>query len=117
MPFTLFDCTHDIEYAKNMESDPDESRYATVKLLANIILNQIRARLFPYRSKIPFLFLVSGQDYIVDSRTIKRVYKCFKAEDKKIIEYQGLYHALSIESQREKIFKDIGDWLKQRIIS
>ena len=43
--------------------------------------------------------------------TIKKM----KDKDKEMIEYPGMYHSLSIDLGREKVFEDILDWILRRI--
>jgi len=44
----------------------------------------------------------------------EKVFRGLKTKDKKIIMYPEMYHALSIELAREKVFEDILRWLIKR---
>ncbi|MFH1847527.1 MAG: alpha/beta fold hydrolase [Candidatus Omnitrophota bacterium] len=115
MPFDSAMCTQDKEYQKIMDEDKREHRLATARLLMCTLSAQIRALVFKTQINIPVLFLLAGEDKLVDPRVSKKVFQRLKAEDKKMIEYPDMYHALSIELGREKVFQDIVLWLRGRI--
>ena len=60
------------------------------------------------------LFLISGTDFLVDERASRKLYKKLKLEDKAIIEYPEMHHALSIDLGRDQVFRDIVDWAGKR---
>ncbi|MFA5119024.1 MAG: lysophospholipase [Candidatus Omnitrophota bacterium] len=115
MPFDARMCTGDAAYQKMMDLDPREHRFATAKLLVNSLLWQIRVELFLGRFKDPALFLVAGKDMLVDPATSKMIFKRIRAKDKQLIEYPDMYHALPIESGRDKVFEDMRVWLEKEI--
>ncbi|MBI5143512.1 MAG: lysophospholipase [Candidatus Omnitrophica bacterium] len=115
MPFTSEMCTRDIDYQKVMDSDKREHRLATSKLLFGIAVAQARAYLLRGRLKIPVLFLIAGEDKLVDPGASTNVFKGLKAKDRTLIPYPGMYHALSIDIGREIVFEDILKWLEPRI--
>ena len=114
MPFTSEMVTRDFEYQKVMDSSDMEHRLATPRLLLNIAVAQLRARIFIGKIKIPILFLLAGEDLLVDSGIALRVFDLLKAEDKEMIEYPDMYHALSIDVGKEKVFNDILEWMMKR---
>jgi alpha-beta hydrolase superfamily lysophospholipase len=113
MPFDAQMCTGDAAYQKMMDIDPREHRFATAKLLVNSLLWQIRVELFLDKLKNPVLFLIAGKDMLVDPRTSKIIFKKLLVKDKQLIEYPDMYHALPIESGREKVFEDMRLWLEK----
>lgn len=116
VPFTYAMCTRDSECIKQMEHDPHEHRYATPRLLLHIVFAGLRARFCPGSLEIPVLFQVAGiHDAFVDSATVKKVYALLRARDKELIEYPEMFHALSVEQGREKVFGDILRWVRARI--
>lgn len=111
MPFNAQMCTRDIDYQKIMDADPREHRLATSKLLIEILLAQFKSAFIQKNIKIPVLFLISGRDKLVDTKAAKKMFKKLSIKNKEMIEYKDMYHALSIEKDRETVFKDILKWI------
>ena len=114
LPFTPEMCTRDMACQKQVEEDPMEHRSASARLIYELIASQVRARIVKEKVKIPVLFLLAGEDKLVDSRASERIFKSLEVRDKTLIEYPGMYHALSIDLGREKVFRDIADWIQKR---
>lgn len=115
IPFDSQMCTRDVDYQKVMDADPLEHRLATVRLLFNIVSSQIRAQYLRSAVYAPILFLLSGKDELADAKASQKFFRGLKTEDKEIILYHEMRHALSIELEREKVFKDILKWTERRI--
>ena len=117
MPFTSAMCTRDTEYQKVMDADPREHRFATSSLLLQILFAQMRSTLFACKIEKPVLFLLAGddKDKLVDPKASKAVFKRMKGDNKKLIQYSDMLHALSIEAGREKVFEDIIEWIKEML--
>jgi len=115
VPFTSNMCTRDTEFIKVMDQDEREHRVITSKFLLQIIVAQLKSRRRAEEIKIPVLFLIPGEDKLVDSRASKTIFEKLKGKDKELIEYPGMYHALSIDLGREQFFKDILNWVRGRI--
>lgn len=115
VPFDSQMCTRDTAYQKIMESDPREHRLATSKMLANILIAQIQCRHFKGKLKMPVLFLLAGNDLIVDYKTSELFFNTLPTPDKGIIIYPEMFHALTIDLGREQVFNNILSWIKQKI--
>ena len=115
VPFNPGMCTRDAVYQKVMEDDDREHQVATARLLLNFLAAQIRSQ-FLNGLDIPTLFLIAGGDVMVDSKTSLKVYKHLKVKDKTVIQYPEMFHALSVDLGREKMFKDIAAWFQKRDI-
>ena len=115
MPFGSQMCTRDPLYRKIMDESAEESRVVTGRILGSIAIAQMKLVLKSQKILVPVLFLVSGSDTIVDPETTKSLFHRTKAADKTMIEYQEMYHALSVDLGREKVFFDILDWVDKRI--
>ncbi|MCX5748753.1 MAG: alpha/beta fold hydrolase [Candidatus Saganbacteria bacterium] len=115
VPFNSKMCTRDTQYQNVMDQNPDEHRFATPRLLLEIIFAQILSAMNAKKIKIPVLFLLAGddKDTLVDPPAAKKIFKKLKVDDKKLIQYPEMLHALSIEKGREKVFDDIMQWLKK----
>ena len=114
MPFSPEMCTRDVEYQKVMYADYEKDRLASAKTMINIFQAQIQARILKSQIKIPVLFLLAGTDKVVNAQISANVFKRLTAEDKLIIKYPKMYHALSLDLGREKVFMDILKWIRDR---
>jgi alpha-beta hydrolase superfamily lysophospholipase len=115
LPFTAAMCTRDPQYQAKMEQDPRELRSGSAGLLFNILKEGIKAQKIAGRLELPVLFLLAGKDYLVDVAASRRVYANLMLEDKTLIEYSDMLHALSIDLGREKVFADIEKWLLRHL--
>ena len=111
MPFNAQMCTVDGEYRKVMDADPREHRFATSRLLWEILVAQLKSGFVKDKIKIPVLFLFAGKDYLVNTGPGIKMFKSLKTDRKKMIEYPEMQHALSIEKDRDKVFSDILEWI------
>ncbi|MGB2599960.1 MAG: lysophospholipase [Candidatus Omnitrophota bacterium] len=115
MPFGSAMCTRDVEYQKVMDSDKREHRMASARLLCSTLAAQVRALTGKLDITIPVLFLLAGEDQLVDPGMSEKVFARLRTANKNIILYPGMYHALPIDSGREKVFEDIIEWVRDRI--
>ncbi|MBL7071583.1 MAG: alpha/beta hydrolase [Candidatus Omnitrophica bacterium] len=115
IPFDSKMCTRDTEYQRTMNSDLREHRLATSRFIFELIKAQLSCNIFSKIVDVPVLFLLSGNDKLVIPEATRRVFNRLRAKDKKIIEYPRMYHALSIDLDKEKVFNDILDWVEKRI--
>ena len=115
VPFDSSMCTRDADYRNRMDQDVRESRMAPSGLLVRILLSQFRAAVVKSALRTPVLFLASGEDKIVDSQATKRIFAGLVLKDKTMIEYPDMYHALSIDIGKEKVFEDMLRWVEKRL--
>lgn len=115
VPFDSKMCTRDTAYQKIMDADSQEHRYATARLLFGIVFAQIRAQFLRNRVCAPVLFLLSGKDELANTKASQNFFQGLRIEDKEIILYPEMRHALSIELGREKVFGDILEWIEKRL--
>lgn len=108
-------CTRDPDYAKRIEADYDKDVLSTSRILFDIFLVQLRFRFSKIDLNLPILFLVAGDDKLVESEASRRFFKKLKLEDKTLIEYPRMYHSLSVDLEKEKVFQDILNWVEGRI--
>ena len=90
-------------------------RMASARLLYNTLVAQVRALTGKLDITIPVLFLLAGEDKLVDPGMSEKVFARLRTADKNIILYPEMYHALPIDSGREKVFEDIIEWVRDRI--
>jgi acylglycerol lipase len=115
VPFTSAMCTRDTAYQAVMDTNPDELRVASLKCLWSTLLEQGRAKRLAKALRVPSLFLISGKDMLVDERVGRRMFKKLALDDKSLLEYPDMLHALSIDLDRERVFEDIVGWAGRRV--
>ena len=112
LPFTSEMITSDKDMQLKLDSDPNEIRFASSKLLFDIADTQFISR-FNRRAPIEdTLFLLSGNDKIVDVKVSRKIFKRLKSPNSKLIEYPEMKHALSVEQDRKRVFTDILSWIR-----
>lgn len=62
---------------------------------------------------IPTLFLIPGEDKIVDTSQTLKFYQNIKDQKKDIRQYPGFYHEIFNEVGKEKVFADLKQWVLQ----
>jgi len=111
IPFTAEMCTRDMQYQKIMNKDPREHRLVSAKLIFEIKRLQKTAPRSAARIKLPTLFLLAGDDKLVEPAVSRKIFDMIASKDKKIVEYPEMCHALSIDLGREKVFLEILKWI------
>ena len=115
VPATPDMCTRDPAYLKIIELTYESDVSSTCKVLFDIFTTQLRMRFSAMRIDKPLLFLIAGEDKLVYSSSSIKVFDRTRCPDKTLIEYPDMYHSLSIELGKEKVFQDIFSWLDKRI--
>jgi len=115
VPFDSEMCTRDPECRKRMNEDKREHRLATSKLMLAIVKAQLKSLMMKKKIGKPVLFLLAGKDMLVNPRVSKRIFNATRAQDKTLLEYPEMYHAISVDTGREKVFQDMLNWIRGRI--
>ena len=115
LPFNSSMCTHDPEYRKKLDKDPREYRSISVRQVFAILLDQFRAKMVKNKIAVPVLFLLAGEDKLVDPEASRSIFNNLAVRDKTLIEFPGMYHSLSIEIGKEAVFEEILKWTEKRI--
>ncbi|MFA5859682.1 MAG: lysophospholipase [Elusimicrobiota bacterium] len=114
MPFNSAWITRDVEYQKRLDADTRELRIASVKTLWEILMSQIACGNAKDKLKTPVLFLLAEKDKLTSPMESKKVFDALTIKDKTVFTYPEMYHALSIDIGKEKVFADILEWCKGR---
>jgi len=115
LPVTSDMCTRDPAHLRMIEFTYDKDVMSTSHVLFNIFMTQLRMRLLKMHIQSPVLFLVAGHDLLVYSEASVEVFGRLRCADKTMIKYPEMYHALSIELGREKVFRDMWSWIDKRV--
>ena len=115
LPVTSDMCTRDPAYLKIIESTYDKDVLSTSGVLFDIFITQQSMKMSRMKFQNPLLFLIAEDDKLVYPQASKKVFSKIRASDKSMITYPGMYHSLSIDTGRDRVFQDILEWVKKRI--
>ena len=103
--------THDAEIVKAYDTDPLVNRKATARWFTET--TKVQAEIIERASEfqIPMLCLQAGSDKIVDKNVTRRFYDLVTHENKTWKSYEGFYHEIMNELEKERVYKDIVEWL------
>jgi len=101
-----------VELANN---DPlVEKGKTSVRLLAELVDAMARVNKEAHHIRLPMLILQGTDDLIVDPAGADRLYQLISSEDKTLKIYNGLYHELINEPEKDEVLADITEWLNKQ---
>jgi alpha-beta hydrolase superfamily lysophospholipase len=103
--------SHDPATASAYTSDPLVHDRITAGLYGRVIA---RGESFIRRAeelKVPFLLMQGGADRIVDPAGSEALFRAATAPGRAFRLYPGMYHEIFNEVDRERVFRDIENWL------
>jgi alpha-beta hydrolase superfamily lysophospholipase len=65
--------------------------------------------------KMPVLLQQAGDDKLVDAERSREFFDNISSPDKTWKLYEGLYHQLHDEPEKEKVLGDMEDWVEERL--
>jgi alpha-beta hydrolase superfamily lysophospholipase len=95
--------------------DPLNLKRFHFSLAGNMFVSGVRylnKNIDKYQS--PVLIIHGEGDKVVPVEFSRRLFNILKVEDKKIITYPKAYHEVFNDIDKEKTYKDVTDWLKER---
>ncbi len=98
-----------------LKDDPYMLKYETVGFICEFLYRGIalaKGNAPSYR--LPVLFLHGKADRIIPYSASVEIFKQISSEDKTLKLYEGLYHELVREPEREEVWQDILAWLELR---
>lgn len=108
--------TRNMEIRKYSGGDPLVLKYATAGFFYEFIGRGVQfAQENAARFSLPCLFLHGTDDRIIPHKFSSDIFKKISSEDKELKFYEGLYHELVQEPEREEVMKDILAWLDERV--
>jgi lysophospholipase len=104
--------THSEEAVRRRKADPLINHLVTIRWVREFL--RARKLAFQDSSKFqtPSLWLVAGEDLVVDSQETKRFIDLIGHPKKQMIEYPGMWHELLNEIHADKVRGEIIQWLK-----
>lgn len=65
--------------------------------------------------KVPVLIMHGGDDRLVSPDGSRKVYEKMNSDDKTLKIYEGLYHEIMNEPERDIVYKYMADWIDKRL--
>ncbi len=107
--------SHDAEQVRKYADDPMVFTTGTARWFSETLKNQKIALERAGEVRLPLLVMQGMDDKIVNPAASRRFYEGASSEDKQWVPYEGMFHEIINEVDREKVYADMYDWLNQRI--
>ncbi len=104
--------THDKKIEKEYREEPLNLKLFTIRLAGEMFYSGVK-----YLNKNiknhnkPILIMHGKEDIIVPYEQSKRIFSLINHDNKKLILYDNMYHEILNEIEKEKVIKDILEWL------
>jgi alpha-beta hydrolase superfamily lysophospholipase len=105
--------SHDPEVAVNYRNDSLVHGNVTARLYTEIVRMQSQTLQRAGNLEIPLLLCYGGQDGIADPPGASRFYRGISFKDKTSHCYDGCYHEIFNEVNKQDVFNDIEAWIKK----
>lgn len=115
LPFNSAMCTRDPVMQKQMDADPRELRIASAGLLIQILLESAQSARRAKTVQLPLVAFTAGCDQFVNVAVTQARIKAAASRDKTEFHYPEALHALYVDLERERLFRDLNAWLDPRI--
>jgi acylglycerol lipase len=83
------------------------------RLAAELVKAMLRVAAEVHKISLPFIVLQGSGDKLVDPGGSQMLYDKAGSKDKTIKVYEGLYHEIFNEPERDRVFKDVETWLER----
>ncbi len=110
MPFNPEMTTRDQAMIKMMRQDVNEKHVASPSTLLQNLQVRVRVRKNAEKFNVPIYIAQGGQDLFMNASVTEDFAK--KSKRTKYVLYPQMFHGISIDLDREKVFKDVLVWLK-----
>jgi alpha-beta hydrolase superfamily lysophospholipase len=106
------DLSHEPAVVAAYTSDRWVHNVATVRWFTEASAAQAYCAAHPQGLKIPLLCQVAGADRVVNVETTRAVFDAVAQRDKQLIVYPDCFHEIFNETERDRIFADLDEWLR-----
>ncbi len=107
--------SHDPEVARAYLDDPLVHNQVSARLFTEVTKTMEETIQGAPQLKLPCLILQAGGDELVAPEGSREFYDRVELEDKQFKMYNGFYHELFNEVEKEKVFRDIEEWITPRL--
>ena len=109
--------SHDPEVVREFEEDPLRHDLVTARFGIEGLKAAKRAMKCAPEISIPAFIQQAGDDKMVDADMAKEFFEALSSPDKTWRIYEGLYHTLHAEVEKEMVLRDMENWLEKRLPS
>ncbi len=106
--------SHDPEVVADYAADPLNHAVASGRWLTETTEAHRRAMVLAPELKLPVLLQAAGDDKIVSTDSAKAVFDRFGSEDRTWQRYEGFFHEIWFELERERPLAELERWLRER---
>jgi alpha-beta hydrolase superfamily lysophospholipase len=107
--------SHDPEAVKEIEEDPLRFDFVTARFRIESLKGTKRAMSCAPEITLPAFVQQAGEDMMVNPEETKEFFENLASPDKTWRMYEGLYHGLHIETEKEMVLRDMETWLEKRL--
>lgn len=109
------DLTRDPERGNDFDTDSLIPKFMTVRMAKEIIESSYKIRGLSYYLKIPSLFLIAGEDKLVDPESTTLFAHGIDKRLVEVIQYPKHHHELWNETDRQSIFESMKKWVDKQL--
>ncbi|MFA5165129.1 MAG: lysophospholipase [Candidatus Omnitrophota bacterium] len=106
--------THD----KQLMKDTKEDKLSQRVISFGLYIEMTKAMRFVSgnigKLEVPALFMQGTDDKVVDMDGVREIFEKIPVKDKELALYEGMYHELLRETQRDKVMGRIAEWVLKR---
>ena len=113
--YTGKDITHDPERANDFDSNTLIPQFITVRMAKEVVEASHRIRGLSYYLRVPSLFLIAGDDKVVDAESTALFAHGIEKRLTQVIHYPTHYHELWNEIDRFEIFETMKKWIEKTL--
>ena len=107
--------SHDPAVAAAYDADPLNHHVGTARFLTEVTTAQARTLERAGEVRLPLLVMYAGDDQIADPECSRVFFERAASADKTLHGYDGYYHEIFNETNKEVVFKDLESWLAGRV--
>lgn len=96
-------------------NDPKIERRITTRLADIVLENHLHILDLAKKFRVPCFLMHAGDDVICHPRGTEEFFKRIPIRDKALKIYEGFYHELFNEIGREQVFRDMEEWITERM--
>ena len=106
--------SHDYTSIRKYKEDRLVHYRVSLRLYREARIAMVRARRYAGDIYLPLLVMQAGDDKLVSPKVSEYFFRKARSADKQFKLYEGYYHELLNEVGREKVIRDMEEWLNQR---
>ena len=103
--------TRDQQAQRTFLTDPFFQRKMTLRLASQILTAMTETTTLLPRLDLPLLTLHGSEDVIIPPTSATRLHQLAGSADKTLLLFDGAFHILSMETNREEVFDGISSWI------